>query len=97
MPCAGDSSTNCGAGGLTSLYKAGAAPVEYAEPTYSKMGCYNDQGPSSGHALEKQYVSDKMTVSFCANWAKHTSLKYFALKAGMNATRGCWDAEDADS
>jgi hypothetical protein len=64
------------------LYKTGASVVEYAEPTSTKMGCFTDAG-ASGHALEQQYVNDKMTVSMCANWAKNSGLKFYALKGGI--------------
>ncbi|KEY68903.1 hypothetical protein S7711_03835 [Stachybotrys chartarum IBT 7711] len=84
MPCAGDSYTLCGAGGLMSVYKAGAAAVTYTEPTFTKMGCFADA--STAHVLERSYVSDKMTISTCANWAKHAGLSFFAVKAG----RECW-------
>lgn len=67
-----------------SVYKAGAAAVTYTESTFTKMGCFADT--STAHVLERSYVSDKMTISTCANWAKHAGLSFFAVKAG----RECW-------
>jgi hypothetical protein len=80
-PCSGDASSKCGSGNRLDLYLLDAAPAAYVEPIVYAVGCYADTG-ANGHALEKKYTNDKMTVSMCANYAEHNNYGVFGVENG---------------
>lgn len=69
MPCAGDATQSCGAGGHTNVYKRTVESPEYlpAPPvtSYASKGCYTEG--TSGRALSSgTFYSDVMNVETCA-------------------------------
>ena len=88
MPCAGDSSESCGAGGRQDLYINNLyVPVTPAKLDVPYLGCFVDEG---ARALPDNLLgADDMTAAKCApHCAEYT---YFGVEYG----RECWCGNSA--
>jgi pyruvate/2-oxoglutarate dehydrogenase complex dihydrolipoamide acyltransferase (E2) component len=86
MPCANNSSQNCGGQWGLNVYQP--APVMLGNPPqisgYNAMGCYAEK--PKARALKSLFASDVMTVQLCAKQASANGAAFFGLEYGQE----CW-------